>query len=302
MPRDYYEILGVSRNATEDDIKKTYHDLARKFHPDRNPGDKAAEAKFKEIRDAYDVLSDKDKRAQYDRFGFAGMGEGLGADGGGTFRWGGEGMPEGFNFSGMDANQAEDLMRQFFGGGFGGEPETGRRGRRARRPQPARDVEAEVEIPFHTAVLGGSIDVGVDDQTLSIKIPPGTEDGQVMRLQGQAPGGGNLLLKLHVADHEYFRREDNNLILEVPLSVPEAVLGAKIDVPTLDGTKLTVKVPPGTSSGARLRLRGKGVKGGDQYIEIKIEVPAKLDERSKELMEEFAQLNTMNPRDYLDWS
>jgi DnaJ-class molecular chaperone len=313
MPRDYYETLGVARDASEDDIKKAYRKLARQYHPDRNPGDKGAEAKFKEIQDAYDVLSDKAKRGQYDQFGFLGPGEGFpGAGGGGgeegnqsfTFRWGGDGGPQGFDFSGMDANQADDIMRHFFGGGDGGMgAAAGRRGRRSRsRPQPAQDVEAEVSIPFLTAAVGGSMDVKVGDQTLTVKVPPGIEDGQVMRLQGQAPGGGNLLLKLRVQPHPYFRRDGKDVILEAPISLAEAVLGARIDVPTLDGSLVTVKVPAGTSSGARLRLRGKGIKGGDQYIETKIQVPAKIDQRSQELIEEFAKRNPQQPRENLGWS
>ena len=123
--------------------------------------------------------------------------------------------------------------------------------------------------------------------------------GRLIRLQGQAGGGGNLLLKLRIQPHPYFRREGHNVILDVPLSVAEAVLGAKVDVPTLDGPHLTVKVPAGTSSGARLRLRGKGIKGGDQFIEIKIQVPSKIDDRSRELMEEFARHNPQNPREHL---
>jgi DnaJ-class molecular chaperone len=146
------------------------------------------------------------------------------------------------------------------------------------------------------------VDLSVDGQVLGVKIPAGVESGQTLRLQGQAPGGGNLLLRLRVEPHPYFRREGNNIILEVPLSLPEAVLGTKVDVPTLDGTKLTVKVPPGTSSGTRLRLRGRGVKGGDQFIEIKVTVPVPKDERSRELIEEFARLNPQTPRAELPWS
>jgi DnaJ-class molecular chaperone len=173
---------------------------------------------------------------------------------------------------------------------------------RNRRRTPAQDVEAEVTVPFMTAALGGSVDLSVGGHTLSVKIPAGVESGQTLRLAGQAPGGGNLLLKLRVQDHPYFRREGKEVILEVPLTVSEAVLGARIDVPTLDGTKLTVKVPPGTSSGSRLRLRGKGIQGGDQYIEIKVVVPSPKDDRSRELIEEFARLNPKNPRADLPWS
>jgi DnaJ-class molecular chaperone len=302
MPRDYYEVLGVKRDASEDEIKKAYRKLAREYHPDRNPGDKQAEARFKEVQDAYDVLSDKQKRAQFDRFGHAGP-RGAGGPESFTFRWGpGEG-----GVQGMDPSQAAEIFRQFFGGGMGGaediqEPFTrrGRRGR-GRSTAPAEDAEAEVWIPFGTAAVGGTVNVAVGDRELAVKVPPGVEDGQSLRLQGQAPGGGNLRLKLRIEPHPYFHREGKDIILEVPLSVAEAALGTKVDVPTLDGTKLSVKVPAGTSSGARLRLRGKGIAGGDQYIEIKIVVPAAKDDRSRELMEEFARLNPENPRSGLSW-
>ena len=308
MARDLYEVLGVKRDASDDEIKKAYRKLARQYHPDRNPGDKQAEAHFKEVQDAYDVLSDKTKRTNYDRFGAAGPNAGFGGrggPGGATFHWGGG--PGGVE--GMDPNDAAELFRQFFGGGAGGpdlgdilgQRRRGAGGRRA-RPQPAQEVEADVRIPFQTAALGGSVTLQVGDRELAVKIPAGVEDGKKLRLGGQAPGGGDLIVKLHVEPHPYFRREDKNLILEVPLSLPEAVLGTKVDVPTLDGTRLTVKVPPGASSGSRLRLRGKGVKGGDQYIEIKVAVPAPKDERSRELIEEFAKLNPQTPRADLPWS
>jgi curved DNA-binding protein len=298
MARDYYEILGVAKGASADDIRKAYRKLARQYHPDRNPGDKQAETRFKEVQEAYDVLSDTDKRGQYDRFGKAGPGGAAGQDGRGGFHWGGgPGAHE------MDPQEAADLFRNFFGGGggpfgggapFGGAAPGGRtRGRRAEAP---REAEAEVEVPFLIAANGGQLNLGVDGKEISVKIPAGVNDGQSLRLQGQAQGGGDLLLKLRIQPHAYFRREGKNIILEAPLSLPEAVLGAKIDVPTLDGTHLHVKVPPGTSSGARLRLRGKGVAGGDQFIEIKIIVPAAKDEADKKLIEEFARLHPQNPR------
>ena len=308
MPRDYYETLGVKRDASEDEIKKAYRKLARQYHPDRNPGDKQAEAKFKEVQDAYEVLSDKTKRANYDRFGHAGPDGGFGGRGGPrgqTFHWGGgAGGPQE-----IDPAEAAELFRNLFGGGggegMGGLGEIfGRRGRggtRARR-EPAQEVESEVTVPFLTAALGGTVALQLDGKELSVKIPAGIAEGQSLRLAGQAPGGGDLRLKIRVQPHPYFRREGNDIVLEVPLALSEAVLGAKVDVPTLDGTRLTVKIPPGSSSGSRLRLRGKGVKGGDQYIEIKVVVPAPKDDRSKQLIEEFARLNPQNPRSGLAWS
>jgi DnaJ-class molecular chaperone len=302
MAADFYDILGVKKDASEEEIKKAYRKLARQYHPDRNPGDKQAETKFKEVQSAYDVLSDKNKRSQYDRFGTVGPDGGFPGYGGGgagptTFHW---------ESSGADINP-EDILSQILGGGFGGGGvgegpfPRGRagRGRRAAKPEP---VETEISIPFEKAALGGPLDMRINDRELTVKIPPGIEDGKKLRLQGQAPGGGDLWVVIRIQPHAYFRREGNNLILEVPLSLSEAVLGARVDVPTLDGSRLSVKVPPGTSSGARLRLRGKGINGGDQYIEVKIVVPAPKDERSRELIEEFARLNPQNPRAGLPWN
>jgi DnaJ-class molecular chaperone len=300
MAADYYDILGVKKDASEEEIKKAYRKLARQFHPDRNPGDKQAETKFKEVQNAYDILSDKTKRAQYDQFGAAGPDGGFpgfgGGAGPGTFRW---------ESSGGEINP-EDILSQIFGGGFGGGmgegPTRRTRGTRTRRPPTPEPVETEISIPFEKAALGGPLDLRINEKELTVKIPPGIEEGKKLRLQGQAPGGGDLWVVIHIQPHPYFRREGNNLILEVPLSLSEAVLGTKVDVPTLDGTRLSVKVPPGTSSGARLRLRGKGINDGDQFIEIKIVVPAATDERSRELIEEFARLHPQNPRAGLRWS
>jgi curved DNA-binding protein len=310
MPRDYYEVLGAERGASDAEIKSAYRKLARKYHPDRNPGDKQAEENFKEVQSAYDVLSDKDKRAQYDRFGFAGENGGAGA-GGGPFRWGGGAGPGGgVHVEGMDPEAAEELLRGIFGGGGGMGAEGmegifGRAGRgaggRSRKPRAAEPPESEheVTISFLTAAQGGSIDLTINGQNGSVRIPAGVEDGKVIRVP--APGGGRVRLKLRVEPHPYFQREGKNIVLEVPLALAEAVMGTKVDVPTLAGERLTVKVPPGTSSGARLRLRGRGIDGGDQFIEIKVAVPAPKDERSRELIEEFARLNPQSPRAGVPW-
>jgi DnaJ-class molecular chaperone len=305
MPRDFYEVLGVPRSASEADVKKAYRKLARQYHPDRNPGDKQAEARFKEVQEAYDTLGDKTKREQYDRYGHAGPGAGFGGAGGGPFRWGGTGGG-GEGFQGIDL---EELARMFGqGGGMGGGagPDLGdvfgRRTRsRQRRAQPA-EVQAEVTIPFLIAALGGAVQLGVEGRELEVKVPAGVEEGQKLRLAGQGPGGADLIVQLHVTPHPYFRREGHNVVLEVPLGLAEAVLGTRVEVPTLDGTRLTVKVPPGTSSGSRLRLRGKGIAGGDQYIEIKVVIPKVEDARGRELIEEFARLHPQEPRAGLPWS
>jgi curved DNA-binding protein len=305
MAQDLYELLGVSRNASDDEIQKAYRKLARQYHPDRNPGDKAAETKFKDIAGAYEILSDKKKRAQYDQFGA------VGGPGGGP-----EGFPGGFHFGGgpggfttnIDPETAERLFGGMFGGGdspFGnlgdlfGQSRSSR-GRRQRRA-PA-DVTAEVEIPFVTAAVGGSLGLNIGDKQIDLKVPAGIHDGQTMRLAGQGPDGANLLLTVHVAPDPVYRREGNDLILSVPLSVSEAILGGKVDIPTLDGSTLTVTIKPGTSSGTRMRLRGKGIKDGDLYIEAKVMAPAPADDRSRELIEEFAKLNPQNPRSGPPWS
>jgi DnaJ-class molecular chaperone len=299
MPRDYYEVLGVARDASEPDIKKAYRKLARQYHPDRNPGDKSAETRFKEVQEAYDLLSDKTKRTQYDRFGFAG-GPSAGGGGAGTGPFGFGGTGGGGGGFTIDPENLETIFRQFGGLGeeMGGFTRRGR-GRRARAPEPA---EADVSIPFLVAARGGTVSLSVDGRHLDVKVPAGVEEGKKLRLGGQGPGGGDLLVKLHIEPHPYFRREGQNVILDVPISVAEAVLGAKVDVPTVDGNQVTVKVPPGTSSGSRLRLRGMGIAGGDQYLEFKVAVPRVSDARSRELIEEFARLNPQQSRGNLGWT
>ncbi len=297
MPRDPYEVLGVARDASDDDIKKAYRKLARQYHPDRNPGDKQAESRFKEIQEAFDVVGDKEKRAQFDRFGFAGQNAGpFGGGGGGPFRWGGG--QGNVHVEGINPEDLASIFGQFGGGGgdfadlFGRAPR-GRGGRRTRQPQEAT---ADVTIPFLTAARGGAVTVGIDGRELEVKVPAGVEEGRKMRLSGQGPGGGDLILTLHIAPHPYFRREGKNVVLDVPVTVAEAVLGTKVDVPLVGGGHGTVKVPAGTSSGGRLRLRGQGIAGGDQYIEIEIVTPPSVDARGRELIEEFARRYPQDPR------
>jgi curved DNA-binding protein len=306
MPQDLYELLGVSRSASEDEIQKAYRKLARQWHPDRNPGDKAAEEKFKDIAAAYEILSDKQKRAQYDQFGAVGGPGGGGPEG---FHFGGGGGPGGFT-SNIDPETAQRLFGDLFGGGspfggmgglgdlFGG---GGARQSRSRKPRKPPEVTASVDIPFERAAVGGSIGLNVGDKAIDLKIPAGIKDGQTMRLGGQGPDGADLLLTIHIQEDPNFRREDDDLILTVPLSLGEAILGGKIDVPTLDGGKLTVTIKPGTSSGTRMRIRGQGIKGGDLYIEAKVVVPAPADTQSRELIEEFVKLNPQQPRSGPPW-
>ncbi len=298
MPKDFYEILGVPRSASQEEIKKAYRKLAGQLHPDRNPGDKEAEAKFKELSAAYDVLSDTEQKEKYDRFGHAGAQQGF--PGGGGFPGAGN----------ADPAEAEELFRSMFGGGAGG-PEGfdlggmfgggAKRGRGTRgRPKPA-DVETDIDVAFDLAALGGSISISVGGRTIDVKVPAGIEDGKKLRVPASATGSADVYLKVKIAAHPYFRREGNDILLDLPISVPEAMLGAKVDVPTLEGSTLTVKVPGGTSSGSRLRLRGKGINGGDQYLVFKIVVPAKVDDRTKELMAELAELNPDDVRANVAW-
>lgn len=294
MPRDYYEVLGLKRDAGDEEIKRAYRQLAREHHPDRNPGDKQAEVRFKEVQEAYDVLSDKDKRSQYDQFGQVSGQPGFNGGPGG-FQWGG-GFGEGAQ---IDPSQLEEFLRQSGMGDLFGQRT--RQSGRGRRSAPREPVTHELRVPFETAVLGGALSLSADGREIDVTIPAGIEEGKTLRLQGQGPRGADLHLKIRIDPHPYFRREGNDLLISAPITIAEAVLGAKIDVPTLAGPRLTVKVPPGTSSGGRLRLRGKGVKGGDQYVEIKIVAPPSPDPRSKELMEEFAQHNPQKPRTGPPW-
>ena len=292
MPRDYYEVLGVSRSASSEEITKAYRKQARQYHPDRNPGDKQAEATFKEVSTAYETLSDTKKRELYDQYGPDGppnAGQGFG----------------GFQ---ADPHGAERIFHDLFGGGgrgpsvediFGAAPGAGRRKSRTRRPP--EDVEVEARIPFDLAVSGGSLSVQVGEKELTLKVPAGVEDGKKLRLAKQGPDGGNVIVVIRIEPHPYFQRDGKDVILEVPISIVEAVLGSKVSVPTADGTRVEVKVPAGTSSGAKLRLRGKGIGGGDQYLQFKIVATATTDERSKQLLEEFATLNPSNPRATVAW-
>jgi DnaJ-class molecular chaperone len=331
MAEDYYATLGVGRGASQDDIQKAYRKLARKYHPDMNPDDKAAQKKFKEVQQAYDVLSDEKKRKMYDQFGpqFEQMAGGAGS------QWSGQVPPGygGFDFSGGggDANlppELQDLLRQFTGGGgggfqfggggfqFGGGPSPRRRGKRG-AAQPGADIRHEVEVPFRTAVMGGEVNLRLvrpkgKSETIAVKIPAGIEDGKTIRLRGQgepSPNGGppgDLLITVHSQAHPNYRRDGLDLIARVPVTVAEAALGAKVDVPTPHGT-ISLKVPPGTSSGTRLRAKGQGIKTsdgrtGDLYAEIAITVPKQIDEQSAELVKQLdARWKQASPRADLAW-
>jgi molecular chaperone DnaJ len=405
--KDYYEILGVKKSASADEIRKAFRKLARKYHPDVNPGDKSAEEKFKALSEANDVLSDPKKRKIYDQVGFysdnidpataeayarAGGGAGgAGAAGGfpggfsgGGAQDGGQGVP--FDFGGFDFSDLVDSagrgrrsgggggFRDIFGSIFGG----GRGAASAEEgPEPGTDLEYQVNVPFWTAIRGGVMRLNISrhdvcsnchgqgsleapgkcpecngtgqitqtggrmkfnvqcprchgtgknlttcptchgegtvskTEPLEVRIKAGTRDGQRIRIPGKGNAGahggapGDLYVIIRTEEHPIFRRDGDDIYLTVPVSATEAALGAKIEVPTIDGRAL-LKIPPGTQSGQKLRLREKGVPSatkegarGDEIVEITITVPMPRDERTKELLRELSKLNPEDPREEL---
>jgi molecular chaperone DnaJ len=377
---NYYETLGVAREAPLDEIRKSYRKLARKYHPDLNPGDKAAEERFKKVQEAYDILSDPKKRQMYDQYGFyspngypgAGPGQGPG------------GRPEpNMGFGGLDFSdffsqqQAGGARRQQAGGGFRdifSQFFSGRGAEQAEVPEKGADLEYGMQIDFWQAIRGttarlnitrqevcptchGSGSAGgntvtcpqcngtgqvtqmagamkfnltcprcngsgklknacptcggegrvVTTDTVEVRIPPGARDGSRLRVPGKGNAGtmgappGDLYITTHVEDHPFFHRDGDNIVIQVPITVTEAGLGAKIEVPTIDGRAL-LKVPPGTQNGQKFRLREKGVfnarknQRGDQIVEVVIQPPKVRDERTKEILRELAQLHPEDPR------
>lgn len=318
MSKDYYKTLGVSRSASTEEIQKAYRNLARKYHPDLNPDDKTAKQKFQDVQQAYETLSDPKKKQMYDQFGSDY--EQMGGGGAGPQFHTGQ-VPPGFEqvFGGAGGAAGgitlEELMKQFgMGGGgpFGGEGGGGAR-RRARRPvqEPGDDVRHELEIPFRTAVEGGKVSLrlrrpGGKTETIDVSIPAGIDTGKTLRLRGQGEpshsGGsaGDLLITVRVAEHEHFSRDGLNLTVKVPITISEACLGGKIEVPSPHGT-LTLTVPPGTSSGKRIRAKGQGIHAkdgsvGDLFAEVQIVVPKKLNGKATELVKQLGDLLEENPR------
>ncbi len=290
--KDYYEILGVPRDATEEDLKKAYRNLAKKYHPDLHPNDKEAEARFKDINEAYAVLSDPKKRREYDMGGQVTF-EGVPGWQGGPFG--------GFDFTGFETNLGgiEDIFSEFFG-------------KRARRiPQRGNDIEYPLDIDFLQAIRGTEVEVkirrGQDTEKIKVKIPPGVKDGTRVRVAGKGGEGryggppGDLYIKTRVRPHPYFRRVGNDIYVDVPVTVAEAMLGATIEVPVIDGFA-KIKLPPGTQSGSKLRIRGKGVPSpsgtsrGDEYVVVKIVLPPRIDEKTRRLVEELDRINPYDPR------
>ena len=356
--RDYYEVLGIQKGASEEEIKKAYKKLARKYHPDMNPGDKEAEEKFKEVNEANEVLSDPEKKARYDQFGFAGVDPNYGAGAGGAGGFGG----------GFDFGDLGDIFGSFFGGGFGG----GRQ-RNPNAPQRGESIRASVSVSFTEAAFGceksvtlersetcgtckgngctpgttpeicpdchgtGTVQVrrqtpmGVfasngpcrkcggtgrlihqpcpdcrgsgavrKRKTIKVNIPAGIDHGQTISLRGQGNAGknggpaGDLLITVMVQPHELFRRDGVDVFCEAPITFSQAVLGAELEIPTIDG-KVKYSIPEGTQTGTVFRLKGKGIpvlngRGrGDQYVTVTIETPRNLNKEQKEALRKFSE-------------
>ena len=326
LEKDFYATLGVSKDADADAIKKAYRKLARTWHPDRNPGDTAAEAKFKDIGEAYGVLSDPEQRKKYDALrAMAGGGPRFTSGAGGAT--GGAGFEDlfggmfggGANFDPNSAESVEELLRMFgqgagarggrrrsqgfgFGGGspFGGQP----------MAQRGSDVVTNARLPFRNAVEGSTVQLTVAGRTMTVRIPPGVHDGQRIKLRGKGEPGtgggepGDLVVTVHVDPHPVFSMAGNNLKLTLPVTFAEAALGATIEVPTLDGATVRVKVPAGTPSGRTLRVKNRGIRSnkgvGDLLVTVDVVVPQKLNARARDAVEQFADATAgEDPRAHL---
>jgi DnaJ-class molecular chaperone len=310
---DLYSTLGVARGASEADVKKAYRKLAKELHPDRNKDNPKASERFSKVTQAYDILADKDKRAQYDRgeiddegnprapFGYGGGGPHPGAGPGG-FRRGANGSE--FEFGG-EAADLSDVFEGLFGGaaGRGRGPFGGGFGRRSAPPRKGADMAYRLDIAFEDAATMKDQRVTLGSgKTFDIKLPPGVEDGAKIRLGGQGetgPGGnGDAIVTLAIKPHRFFRRDADNIRLDLPVSIDEAVLGAKVRVPTVDGAVM-LSIPAGSTSGKVLRLKGKGFTGkngqrGDQLVTLMIDVPE--DSELRRFLESWSGRGQRNPR------
>ena len=305
--KDFYKVLGVSKDVSQADLKKTYRKLARKYHPDSNPGDAKAEAKFKEISEANAVLSDPESRKEYDQMRAMGSGMPRFAAGGqnGGFEDVFGGMFGGGQRTGYQASGFEDIFGSMFGGGFG-QSTGGFRG--SGGPTKGRDLTASTTLDFMTAIKGDTARLqAAGGKPISVRIPAGVSDGQKIRLKGKgepSPDGGapgDLTLTVTVRKHPVFERDGLNLRIDVPVAFAEATLGATIEVPTLDGDAVKLRIAPGTPSGRVLRVKGRGVtttKGtGDLLAEVVVAVPAHLTAEAKEYLEKFdAAMPSEDPR------
>jgi curved DNA-binding protein len=310
--RDYYETLGVSKTATEDEIRSAFRKLARKYHPDVAKDKKSAEEKFKQINEAYEVLSDPEKRKKYDQLGASWNQPGgfqpppdwgRQQPGGGFYQWGGDGGGVEFEFGGTGFS---DFFEAFFGGGRGRSAFGGFGGREA-TPGRGSDVEADIMVTLEEALHGSTRTVSLRRsgsnkvERYQVKIPRGVHEGQRIRLAGQGEAGvgggksGDLFLRVRLARHPDFAVEGSDLIHEIKIAPWQAVLGAELKVPTLEGT-VRLKIPPGTQGGQRFRLKERGLPGisgkrGDLYVVVQINVPRKITERERQIWSELAKLH-----------
>lgn len=284
---DYYQVLGITKNASDAEIKKAYRARARELHPDLHPDDPKAKEKFQELQEAFDILNNTEKRAVYDRYGVNPDRMGQGASGPGGFQWsgGGKSFAEFFRNSrgggagGASVDGMPEDLASLFGGMFGGTP----RGRKATQRR-GEDITQEVAIPLSLAVRGGEVEVTLARQsgkkTVSVKIPAGVENGKKIRLRGQGEAfgtgqAGDAILLVRIAPHPHFRRIGNDLYLKLPVTFREAALGAKIEIPSPQG-EVTLKIPAGSSTGTKLRLTGHGVTAkGNLIAELEVILPQK---------------------------
>jgi DnaJ-class molecular chaperone len=333
--RDYYEILGVNRSATADQIRSAYRKLARKLHPDVNKEPDAAK-RFSEVQEAYDVLSEPEKRANYDQFGHVGVGAGPSPRGKGAGTWNYTTSPGGgrrTSWGNIDPGDFEggdfgSVFEQIFGGGaqprggspFGAGGRTGSGagpGRARAEPQRGQDIEHALTVSFMTAALGGSEELrfGGDGSasTISVKIPPGIESGAKLRIKGRgqpSPSGGppgDLILTIDVGKHPFYRREGLDLLIDVPINIAEAVTGTAVTAPLLPSGSVRIKIPPGASSGRKLRVKSKGLSNGqgetgDYYAIVQIVAPPtdSLSEKGSRLIVELAD-ELKNVRESPPW-
>jgi curved DNA-binding protein len=324
MAEDYYKILGVERGASSDDLTKAYRKLALKYHPDRNPDDKGAKQKFKDIQQAYDVLNDPKKRELYDRYGsdFDKINPGGAGPGAGWARRGGPGAGDegpGFDFSQMfggGGGAGIDLGELFGSFGRGGAGASGGGGGRRTRGAKAKgaDVESEVHVPFKTLISGGEIPLRLmrsdgESEELVVKIPAGIEEGKRVRLRGKgepgAGGAGDLYVVVRAEAHPYFHRRGDNLHVKLPITLGEAARGGKIDVPTPNGA-VSLRIPAGASSGMKLRIKGHGVAAadkpaGDLFVELQVALPNKYSEDELEAIDKIEAKHKLDPRKDLNW-